>query len=391
METADLLEAISRQREAATIKPNTNRVLSEPSDYIGGVPVPEGYDIEIFGRVDGREFGPLNGTILVRRFNTPEGPRLNLVLATEGPTCNGWSAWTAAGTNVQRGRTVAETLHQNRQRLQEQNERLERQLSYLEVHRQALASTVYTPHDKDVTEEGQPDVLDPIEAYEPGVSIRAEGGRLIMTATSAPVPRNLVWWTTDQTNPETEMWVTVETATIDLCFEGDGVVGCIEGQGYQWSSGQRQPSVFSANIKGLRHGAAVLASIVGTIGAQRFSGQWHDAALGAVALQQRGSSVQSTVGSDFIVEGVAINDILRFGWRQAYGPSGRGILHASRTSFLIGLFWSHEAQDHPSVILARQEWPMTGPPIDEDSTLKLTSETDAIALKNLAYDYCHAG
>ena len=67
--------------------------LSEPRDWIGGVPIPTGFDATIKVKLDGVELAPMKGQLLFGRVRGLDKPVLGLMLTTEGAVVPGWSGW----------------------------------------------------------------------------------------------------------------------------------------------------------------------------------------------------------------------------------------------------------------------------------------------------------
>ena len=72
------------------------RALSEPSESIGGVPLPMDFDADITVTLDSLELPPMKGQLLLRRAEGVPEPTIYLLLVTEGAVVPGWSWWNTA-------------------------------------------------------------------------------------------------------------------------------------------------------------------------------------------------------------------------------------------------------------------------------------------------------
>jgi CHAT domain-containing protein len=342
-------------------------LLSEPETYIGGMPVPTDFEVTVSGKVDGLAFGPMAGTLLLRRAKRANRPTVDLTLATDDrPVIPGWSFW-VTGTDLSPKPAMSATSILSTQPEQESEAgssppaELEQQLS------------------------------GPVSS--PGISLMAEGGRLHVAITPAPPFRQVGWYSPDPDHPEDPALVNVDTGEIELRIDGDRISGTIEAEGHVLA-GSRPVSSFSAGVEGYRQGSNLLDTITGIVGLRRFSGQWQTLQplqLGKLRLTQEGTTVKgSFTGEGDINNGSVTNQILNFDWTTPEEGSGRGFIRAAGSGLLVGMRWP---QDEPSVsepIVAVQEQPIKDAKGIAGEYPGPTTDGEALSLRFLAYDLAHA-
>jgi hypothetical protein len=166
---------LARQSRALEQSQAQERLLSEPEEHIGGVPVASNFDVTLTGEVDGVAFGPLEGQLLLRRAEVPDEPTVYLQLTTDGPMVPGYSSW----------------------------------ITHRDLRREpgVDASAVAKPElQRESGSEDFPKYLPkrfPFpQAPEPGVAVAAKDGCIRITITPAPPFRNVRWHTRNPDHPE---------------------------------------------------------------------------------------------------------------------------------------------------------------------------------------------
>lgn len=81
--------ALAQRHEAI----GNDRALSEPTAWIGGVPVPTGFDLTLDVILDGVTLPPMTGQLLLSAVQGTGEPRVAVTLTTTGAGVPGWSGW----------------------------------------------------------------------------------------------------------------------------------------------------------------------------------------------------------------------------------------------------------------------------------------------------------
>jgi CHAT domain-containing protein len=343
------LDRARQRRVQEAPSQDLDRLLSEPAEQVGGVPVPTSFDVTLKGGVDGVAFGPLTGELLLRRAEGSSGPTVSLLLTTDGPVIPGWSVWV---TN----------------------------------HDLPPASELEPQHESESEHPlpPLPELPASPQVPEPGVTVTAEGGRIRAVITPAPPFRNVSWSTRNPDHPEGTAPVLAETGVIELRVTGDQISGTIKAEGRVLTGG-RPASAFSAEVAGQRKARDLLGAITGTVGPRRFGGRWQDPRLGELDLRQEGAAVSGTFVRGGTIEGTTTGQVLDFRWRVPPGSFGQGFLRAAGSGLLVGMAWSREARDAVEPVIATQVLPAVG------SIRDPATDDEAGALKFLGYDLVAAG
>ncbi len=216
------------------------RLLSEPDEWIGGVPVPTNFDVSLSGEVDGVKFGPLPGRLLLHRADGTGEPALDLTLVTDGPVVPGWSFWVTSRSPAPAPGAATPSTSGSDPRL--------------------------GPKPAGLPPYWSPPSL-PQATAESGVAVSAQGGHIDVAITAAPTLRNLTWYTRATEQSGGTAPALTETGRIGLQVNGDTLSGTVKAEGKTLTGGTEAASTFSAEVKGRREAAELLQTLSDTIGA----------------------------------------------------------------------------------------------------------------------------
>jgi hypothetical protein len=305
-----------------------DRPLSEPTEWIGGVPVPTNYDAKLKVKLDGAELAPMAGQLLLSRVEGSAGPTIGLTIATEGPVVRGWSGWV---TNPESGKNP-----------------------------------------------------------QPGVAVTASNGRIRIEISTATPFQQISWWTREPGRPDEVVPVLADEGTIDIQVNGDNFTGTINAKG-RVQQGKRPVSTFSATLSGKRQGSDFVKRITSFIGARPFDGKWRDARLGELKLHQHESKVSGEFSDGRAIEGTVSGPVLDLNWKSSAGKHGSGFLSSAGNGILVGMVWEEEQNSSFEPIVAIQSLPTARPESQAAFVPIPTNDAQALELKHLGYDLDSAG
>jgi hypothetical protein len=332
--TAVAIETARYLKSAAPDTDGNSKLLSEPSEMVGGVPVPSEFDVVLKVKLDGVDAGAMKGKLLINKENSLKDSQLTLTLATSGEVVPGWSGWITA------------------------------------------------PSSDSETSEGN------VQA--PGVVVSARDGSLRVDISHASQMRNLSWWIRSPSNPDQTEFVTVDHGAIDVRIKDDTITGTIHAQGYL--SGNIMANTFTAELVGEQAGMKLAKEVAGVAGPRSFHGRWLSSGGETWNLTETASEVSGTLGKDESLSGVSQGKVLEFSWRGAGGSTGRGFLSAASSGVLVGMKWSNKDSSSAEPVYA-----VTAASQGAKSALAgewlrdPQSDAEARNLKELAFDLSSAG
>lgn len=353
-----------RERLSPEAAPGAERVLSEPDAYLGGVPVDTIYDIKIKGRIDAEPFGPRSGTLfLMNPKGHSNATAPDLLLATDGDISPGSGSWNTS-------RLAPQTATGPRSA----RSGVEPQVAVPGAASLAPVDSTELP-----------------AVPEPGVAVTAAAGRVVVTISPAPPPRQLTWWTRNPDRPDEDAPVLVDTGTLDLQVSADQVAGTLKAQG-RLPSGSRKEVRLEAEFSGQLQGGALLKTLSESVGARRFAGRWRIQDLGALELRQQDQTVTGTLGAGGTLTGEADGPLLVMDLQTAAGGVDHGVLRGFGDGSLIGLVWNGaNAAGTARAVVAIPETPGGQGVSAADRFPAPTTDAEADAMKHLGYDYARAG
>jgi len=329
--------AIATARTLKSAVPGTDgnsKLLSEPSEMIGGVPVPSEFDVMLKVKVDGVDAGVMKGKLLINKESSSKDSQLTLILATSGEVVPGWSGWVTAS------HSVSETSEGN-----------------------VLA---------------------------PGVAVSARDGSLRVDISHASQMRNLSWWIRSPSNPDQMEFVTVDHGAIDVHIKDDTMTGTIHAQGYQ--SGNTTASTFTAELSGEQSGMKLAKEVADVAGPRSFHGRWLSSGGETWNLTETASEISGTLGKNETLHGVSQGKVLDFEWSGAGASAGQGFLSAASSGVLVGMKWTNKDSSFVEPVYA-----VTAAGQDAKSAQTgewfhdPQNDAEARNLKELAFDLSSAG
>ena len=283
------------------------RAFSEPTAWIGGVPLGTAFDVTLDIVLDGTTLPPMAAKLLINPAADAGASRIDVTLATEGATVPGWSGWTTTGADH--------------------------------------------------------------NAAEPGVSVSATRGVLTVAIAPSPMLRTTSWYVRDPEHLQELAQALVETGTITLKVTQESVEGSIQANGTV-TAGSHPKSVFQAAVHGTRVAKNLVSGILDVAGRRTFDGRWTDASRGELALQQTADRVSGTFGALGDVAGTVSGNVAYLHWRGPGGEAGSGFLAVTRTGLLIGLTWVEGAVALADAVAAFQR-PSEMVPVTDDEAQQL--------------------
>ena len=301
--------------------------LSEPTAWVGGVPVPTNYDAKLKVKLDGAELAPMAGHLSLTRVEGLTEPTIGLTISTDGPVVRGWNGWIIG--------------------------------SELVKHPQS------------------------------GVAVTASNGRILVDISTATSFNNN-WYILKSDHPNELVPVIADEGTIDIQVNGDNFTGTISSKG-RVQEGKHPDSTFSATLSGKRQGSDFVKGIANFIGARPFDGQWRDARLGEMILRQHESKVSGEFSDGCVIEGTVRGPVLDLSWKSSASKHGRGFLSAATDGMLVGMFWVGDQSFSFEPIVAIQSLPTARLNGQSPHVPTPTNDAQAQELKYLGYDLCSVG
>lgn len=338
--------------------PQEQKILSEPSEYIGGVPIPMVFDAEIVPTLDGLELPPMKGQLLLSRVESLTDPTIRLILATEGSAIPGWSVWATA----------------------------------IDEHIQSTDAMALDVQDSSQVEQILPNVSIPSNriVQEQGVEVTAENGQIHVEISQAGTFRQLTWQVKNNPDdPDETGMAYADKGTIDLKIADEDFLGTINAQGTVME-GKKAASKFTAKLSGERQGGAFIKGIARFIGPRPFDGRWHDSHFGILALQQEQGKVIGNFDGSGLIEGNITGQVADLVWRDPDGKVGWGFLSKTNSGLLVGLTWNDNNASDLKPVVADQVIPQR----KNKSKAEIPaprSDAEARELKYLGYDLYSAG
>jgi len=319
------LEGFRQSRELEQSRHSDDRqILSEPAEWIGGVPLPTDFDTELKVKIDGVELEPMSGQLLLSRANGDDGSTIALTFVTEGPVVNGWSGWVidpGSGKNSQSNLTVTVVNG--------------------EVHADISKVTGF---------------------------------------------QQLSWWIQKTESPDEIVAVLADEAEVDIKINGDKVVGTINAKG-RIQEGDHPVSIFSATLSGARQAGNFLKEIGSFVGARPFDGLWNADMFGELKLSQSEKNVIGECSHGYTFKGTVEGSILDFAWKSDAGKNGSGFLSSVGSGILVGMMWENDQSANSQSIVAIQSLTGINQENQLSSVVPVpTNDAEAMELKNLGYD-----
>lgn len=353
---ANLLDLARRKRQIEEASPQHDRVLSEPTGYLGGVPLDTIFDVKISGRLDGVPFGPRQAMLFVDAPRRQDAPAPSLSLIAEGELGPGFGIWQTARIPPPQSDAIQQTAPDET----------------------VLVETVEPPSFQ--------------ETPEPGVQVMAANSRVLVSISPVPPPRELYWWVPDPDQPDEGVSAFAETGSLDLKFDDDQVSGTLVAQG-RLANGSHRETRLEAKIEGYIQASELLKTLKDSVGARRFSGRWQDDLLGTIAIRQQDKKITGSSDRDGAFAGAVDGSVADFASESASDGSQRGFLRVLSNGSLLGLTWdpaNPAATTQP--VLATSLAPGGGLASGtEDRFPDPKDDAEADAMKYLGYDYARAG
>jgi len=338
--------------------PHEQKILSEPSESIGGVPIPMIFDAEIIPTLDGLDLPSMKGQLMLSLVEGLPDPTIRLLLTTEGLAVPGWSAWnTAIDENMQSVDTAAIAVQASSQ--------VEQTLPNIPTS----STRILKERDVEVT---------------------AEHGRVHVAISPAGTLRQLVWQAkSNPDDPDETGMAYAEQGTIDLTIADECFSGAIYAQGVVME-GKKSASTFVAKLSGERQGGAFVKDIARFIGPRPFDGRWHDLRLGVLALRQKQGKVIGDFNGSGRIEGNITGQVADLVWQDPDGKTGQGFLSKTNSGLLVGLTWNADGASDLKSIVAVQVIPQ-GENKKKAEIPTPKSDAEARELKHLGYDLYTSG
>lgn len=306
------------------------RLLSEPSEWIGGVPVPVNYDAKLKVSIDSSAEVALDGKLLISNEKGFGSQNLSILIATDGPVVNGWSGW------------------------------------------EMTEDIIGTKQDK-------------------GVTVKASDGHIHVDISRVSSFRNMNWYIQNPARPDELLHVTADEGTMDIQINGDDFIGTIDAKG-RVQDGDRPVSTFHAVLSGNRQGGDFIKKISAIVGGRAFDGVWRDARLGEMKIRQGSHLVRGEFSCGYNIEGSVSGSMLDLQWDSSEGRRGRGFLAEAGNGILTGMIWKEGQSDDAEPIVATQSSPDSGiDPMKQFIVPKPENDPQTLELKSLGYDLDAAG
>ncbi len=306
------------------------RLLSEPAEWIGGVPVPSRFDVTMMVKIDGYNLKKLYGTLLFDKIEGLTEPKVGMFLAPKGPFSSVWN-----------------------------------------IGKSSITPDQYT---------------------QPSINVTTNSGHIRAVITSPPPFGEISWVTQNPKHPDDDLQVLAEEGVIDIQVDKDGknVSGTINAKG-KVLEGNRRITTFSAELSGKQQGRDFVESIARYVGARPFDGRWHDSKFGEITLRQHHDRVNGTFLGIAIEEGIVTGSTFYLDCKTPSGELRKGFLSAASDGLLVGITWDDNKKLAFEPVVAVQKMVPTIDNNKKNQLLKINSDAEAEELKYLGYDLVASG
>ncbi|HWQ41466.1 MAG TPA: CHAT domain-containing protein [Desulfosporosinus sp.] len=306
-------------------------LLSEPTEWIGGVPVPSRFDVKMMVKLDGNNRKKIDGTLLLDKIEGLTEPTVGIFLAPKGPFSSVWRISKSAITPGQHSR--------------------------------------------------------------PSINMTTNSGHIRALITSSPPFGEISWVTQSPEHPNDDLQVLVEEGVIDIQLDKEGkkFSGTINAKGKVLAD-NRPVTTFSAELSGKQQGRDLVESIARYVGARPFDGRWHDSRFGEITLRQEHDRVSGEFAGGTIEEGIVTGSTVTLHWKTSSGELRKGFLSSASDGVLIGMIWNENKNPAFDLLVAVQKVLPTGKMDSKNNQVfDVNSEEEAQELKSLAYDLVASG
>ncbi len=337
-------------------------LLSQPIEWISGVPVPSNFDTTLKVKIDGIDFPPMKGQLLLHRVEGLTDPKIGLILTTEGPLVPGWSTWITS-PDISLGSDPTSIVSE----------------SFIQ---QPSKFAPLVSRSKAIQEFN--------ENKECGVEVTAENGHIHVKITPTPFFRQISWYGLGRDYSENPSMVLVDEGTIYIQVTSECFTGIINAQG-TILGGKKFLSTFCAELSGNLQARNFIKNITNYIGPLPFDGLWRDTLLGELKLSQKSERTNGTFSEGGIIEGTVTGKVANISWEKTTGDNGVGFFSAVNSGLLVGMIWRKGKDVIPEIIVAIQVM-LSATRSDSKTGNILLPENDAEAeqLKYLGYDLSSA-
>lgn len=306
-------------------------LLSEPTEWIGGVPVPSRFDVKMMVKLDGNNRKKIDGTLLLDKIEGLTEPTVGIFLAPKGPFSSVWRISKSAITPGQHSR--------------------------------------------------------------PSINMTTNSGHIRALITSPPPFGEISWVTQSPEHHNDDLQVLVEEGVIDIQLDKEGkkVSGTINAKGKVLAD-NRPVTTFSAELSGKQQGRDLVESIARYVGARPFDGRWHDSRFGEITLHQEHDRVSGKFAGGTIEEGIVTGSTVTLHWKTSSGELHKGFLSSASDGLLVGMIWNENKNPAFDLLVAVQKVLPTGKTNSKKNLVfDINSEEQAQELKSLAYDLVASG
>ncbi len=327
---------IDKASETLALKQSTHEedhLLSEPTEWIGGVPVTTIFEVTLIVKLDDVKLEPMKGQLILSKVEELAEPTVGILLTTEGSVVPGWSVW----------KTIQSTLESSK-------------------------------------------------TEDPSIKVTTNDGHMRVVINSPLTFGEIIWYALNPEHPDENILVLVEEGVIDIQLKDDGknVSGTINAQG-KVLAGYRPVSTFTAELSGKQQGKDLFESVESYVGARPFDGRWHDPKIGELSLHQQSNKVSGKFFGDDIEEGIVTDSVLNLRWKTPMGEPRKGFLSPASDGLLVGMTWSKNKSLSFEPIVAVQV-PLTDKLNSKASgVVAITNDEQARHLKLLGYDLSSVG
>ncbi|OQW91977.1 MAG: hypothetical protein BWK78_03050 [Thiotrichaceae bacterium IS1] len=354
---------IDEARKAKALKQSSieeKQLLTEPTEWIGGVPVPTIFDVDIIVKLDGTQLKPMKGQLLLDKAEGLAELTVDVMLTTGGVVVPGWSAWVTEDTASSKF-----------------------DLSILSKAGKLSPSVGQTSQTVTALESNKHKNTD--------VKVTTNGGHIQVVITSPPPFGNIHWFTRTPEHPDEDAQVLVDDGVIDIQLDKEGkkVSGTINAKGKVLAD-NRPVSTFSAELSGKQQGRDLVERIARDVGARPFDGRWNDPNLGELSLHQQSDRVSGKFSGGNIEEGIVTNSVVNLRWKNSMGESHKGFLSAATDGLLVGMTWNEKSLSFKPVVAVQV--PLTDKSNSETSSvIAIKNDAQARELKYLGQDLASIG
>jgi len=327
---------IDKASETLALKQSTHEedhLLSEPTEWIGGVPVTTIFEVTLIVKLDDVKLKSMKGQLILSKVEGLAESTIGVLLTTEGSVVPGWSVWKTSQSTLESSKTE-----------------------------------------------------------DPSIKVTTNDGHMRVVITSPLTFGEIIWYARNPEHPDENVLVLVEEGVIDIQLkdEGKNISGTINAQG-KVLAGYRPASTFSAELSGRQQGKDLFESVEGYVGARPFDGRWCDPKIGELSLHQQSNKVSGKFFGDDVEEGIVTDSVLNLRWKTPMGESRQGFLSPASDGLLVGMTWSENKTLHFESVVAVQV-PITGRLNSKTSGVTvIKNDEQARHLKLLAYDLSSAG